>query len=383
MQKLNYEKLRSNIEKRADGNIAEGKVGGCSVIVRQNGQVVYKNCFGVKVPGTDEKLTEDTLFRMASMTKPITAAAILIQMSRGLVKLDDPVEKFIPGYADMKIGKLDENRKVVVTGDAKEKVRVLHLLTHSSGVGTLEVGDAQFGMMKPEDMQTLKTVTDYHANTVLAFEPFTAQFYSPVVGFDVLARIVEITSGKTYDKFLKEELFEPLGMADSTFQPTEEQWGRMITMHNRVDGKSVICPFPDHRIFGNFPLTYFCGGAGLASTLNDYSKFAEMLLNEGKTPDGRQLIKPELIKEMRTAQLPREIMGDPQVWGLGVRVITNDTYKRLPTGSFGWSGAYGTHFWVDPENKITAVYLKNSGYDGGSGALTAAEFEEDVTYSLE
>ena len=120
----------------------------------------------------------------------------------------------------------------------------------------------------------------------------------------------------------------------------------------------------------------------MASTLDDYSAFAEMLLNKGNAGE-KQIISPELIEMMATPQLPKSIMPDPQVWGLGVRVITHESYKILPVGAFGWSGAYGTHFWVDPVNKITAVYLKNSAYDGGSGALTAAHFEEDVTNSFE
>jgi len=202
--------------------------------------------------------------------------------------------------------------------------------------------------------------------------------YSPLIAFDLLARVVEITSGKAYDQFLEEELFAPLGMVDTTFVPTEDQWGRMVNLHNFEDGKSSFLPLDKHHTMSDLPLTYFCGGASLVSTIGDYSRFAEMLLADGKTADGTQLISRELIKKMQTPSLSDQIMPGPQKWGLGVRVITGADYVLLPVGSFGWSGAYGAHMWVDPENQITAVYMKNSLYDGGAGALTALHFEEDV-----
>lgn len=382
MKILNKEKLAQNIETRINDDIKECRVGGAIVKVCQNGEVVYKKSFGSKTPGKDDMLPFNTMFRLASMTKPVTAAAALVQVSKGKINIDDPVEKYIPEYKDMYIGTVDENGQIKTLGKAKEKVRILHLLTHSSGIGTMPVGDVQFGMMTPEQRSTLRGVVDFHANTLLAFEPFECQFYSPVVGFDVIARIVEITSGMTYDEFLKKEIFSPTGMNDTTFSPSAEQWGRMIGMHDLRDGKSVVCPMPEGCVFGDFPTTYFCGGAGLASTIDDYSAFAEMLLNEGRVDD-KQIIEPKLIKAMATPQLPKNVMGDPVIWGLGVRVITHESYKNLPVGSFGWSGAYGTHFWVDPANKVTAVYLKNSAYDGGSGALTASNFEIDVTSAFE
>lgn len=382
MKRLNKEKLAQNIETRINDDVNACRVGGALVKICQDGEIIYRKSFGSKTPGGNDRLDFNTMFRLASMTKPVTAAAALVQASRGKIDISDPVEKYIPEYKDMYIGTVDENGKIKTLGKAQEKVRILHLLTHSSGIGTMPVGDLQYGMMTPEQRSTLRGVVDFHANTLLAFEPFTCQFYSPVVGFDVIARIVEITSGKSYDEFLKKEIFDPLGMKDTTFAPSEEQWKRMIGMHNLENGKSVVCPMPEGCVFADFPTTYFCGGAGLASTLDDYSAFAEMLLNEGRAGE-RQIIKPELIKEMRTPQLPKTVMGDPVIWGLGVRVITNESYKNLPVGSFGWSGAYGTHFWVDPANRITAVYLKNSAYDGGAGAVTASNFEADVTNALE
>ena len=170
-------------------------------------------------------------------------------------------------------------------------------------------------------------------------------------------------------------------MVDTTFAPSEEQWQRVVGMHNYVDGKGVTAPTVPGCVLDNCPVTHPLGGSGLISTLDDYIKFAQMLLCKGMAPGGR-VLDEKWIDEMRKPQLPKEMMSENVNQGLGVRVITGDGYPWLPDGTYGWSGAYGTHYWVDPVNEITAIYLKNSHYDGGSGALTGKHFEEDVFLSI-
>ena len=380
MKRLNPELLRKNIEKTVNADIESGRVGGAAVKVMQNGETLYRADFGYSDCNSKTPLAPNTIFRLASMTKPITAVAILIQVSRGLVDLFDPIERFLPEYAELDLGVLDENKQVVRVGKARNKVRVIHLLTHSSGIGTLEVGDVQFAQMNPENMQSVETVVDYFSKAAIAFEPYTTQAYSPVVGFDILARIVEITSGMPYGEFVQKEIFEPLDMTDTSCTPTEEQWSRMISMHNYVDGKGVSVDSGSRCVFGNFPLTYNCGGAGMASTVDDYSKFANMLLCGGEY-NGVRILPESLVRSISIPHLPETIMPWHEIWGLSVRVIVGD--NTLSVGSYGWSGAYGTHFWIDPDNKIVAIYMKNSHYDGGSGASTAFAFESDVMNSFE
>lgn len=370
---LQSKKIKENIESRIDADVACGKVGGAAVLVKQNGEVVYKGFFGTD--GKQREITDQTLFRLASMTKPITAVATLIQVGRGLISIDDPLEKFIPEYADMEIGALDEEKNIVITGKAQNKITVKHLLSHTSGVGS-GVLCGKLDRMTAYAQTDLKSITDAYAMLPLSFEPYSSQAYSATLGFDLLARIVEITSGLRYDEFLKKELFEPLGMCDTTFAPTDEQWSRMTLMHAYKDGVASFMPLNTKTIFAGYPLTYFCGGAGLASTLADYEKFVDMLAMGGKTRDGKRILPNELITLMATPAEPYGL-SPSEKWGLSVRVITQDT-NRLPLSSFGWSGAYGCHFWIDPINNITAIYMKNSQYDGGSGALTAANLERDV-----
>lgn len=375
---LDKNRVKENIEKRILADVESGRVGGAQVCVKQAGEIIYENCFGLADEGRE--LTNDTVFRLASMTKPITGVAIMKQIEKGLVSLDDPLDKFIPAYGEMDIGAVDAEGNVIIKGKAEGKIKILHLLTHTSGVACAELGGKLGSRLKKEDFTDLKSVTDAYSDLPISFEPYTAQAYSGTVGFDLLARVVELTSGMAYDEFVKKEIFEPLEMIDTTFTPSSAQWDRMVHMHNFTDGKAVFYPLSREHIFGDYPLTYFCGGAGLTSTVSDYMKFADMLLSNGKGTNGARILDENSVKQMRTAAVPDHVMPGNQKWGLTMRVITNESYKRLPKNAYGWSGAYGTHFWVDPDNMITAVYMKNSNYDGGSGALTAAKFEEDVYF---
>ena len=375
MRKLDCAKLKENIEKRLNADIEACRVGGAVISVMQNDEIVYDGVFGAKDNETGGELKPDTVFRIASMTKPVTAAAVLIEMSRNHLSVDDLVSDYLPEYGEMEIGRIVDG-KVTVTGKATTPLRIYHLLSHVSGIATGAVGDLR-GLMTSEERKTMRGSAEFYSRQPLGFNPLSGQMYS-TASFDVAARIVELTSGMRFDEYLEKELYAPLGMKDTAFAPTEEQFGRMIKLHNLVDGRSVNYEGVPGTVFADYPVTYTAAGAGLASTLRDYQAFAQMLLHRGEG-----IIAPELVDRMGTQNVPTSIMPGYERWGLGVRVIVSDKYRRLPVGTFGWSGAYGTHFWVDPSDNVTAVYMKNSVYDGGSGALTAANFEEDVEASFE
>lgn len=380
MRKLNAEKLNALVDARVNADIASGKVGGAALCVVQDGEILLHKTYGYQNATTKEPLREDAMYRLASMTKPITAVAALIAEEQGLLSIDDELCKYIPAYAHMKIGHVEEG-KAVYDKDAETPITIKHLLSHTSGIGTLEIGDLAWAQMPADKAQTPEGVMDWFADKMLAFEPYTAQWYSPVVAFVAVARIIEIVSGMDYNAFLKKYLLDPLGMNDTTFAMTEEQKARMIAMHNYTEEQGGFAvPKSVETIFENIPVTQYCGGAGLAATLDDYVKFGEMLTHGG-TLGGVRILSPESVNKMGSVQVTDAIMGPPQQWGLGVRVITAE--YQMPIGCFGWSGAYGTHYWSDPENKITAIYMKNSGYDGGSGAVTSFLYEQDVYASFE
>lgn len=381
MKNLDLAKLRKNIETRMSENVVECNVGAAAIAVMQGGQMAFEGYFGEQTQENGEKIGVNTMYRLASMSKPVTAAAIGILWDKNLLSLHDPIEKYIPCFKGLHIRNFDEKGEIADFGEVKTLPTIFHLLTHTSGIGSDEVANKTWAGFTEEELKTLESAMPAYAKAGAAFEPYTRQAYSGVEAFDILARIVEIVSGMNYEEFLRENLFTPCDMPDTTFMPTEEQWGRMVIMHNKVDGKNAVGPMIPGKVFGNVPTTHFSGGAGLTGTLHDYLHFAEMLLHKGEY-NGRRVLSKEYVSLMSQARIPEAIMEGNQRWGLGVRVITDETYWILPVGTFGWSGAYGTHFWVDPANQITAVYMKNSHYDGGAGSRTSQELEADVTDAL-
>ncbi len=384
MKMLNRDLLTKTLDARTLGEVAEGKVGGASVAVTQNGELVYRNYFGLQDLEKKIPVTDSTLYRLASMTKPITAVAAMLEIDRGRLDLFDPVEKFLPKYGSFDLGQIDENGEVKIVGKAKTKVRLIHLLTHSSGIGASdEVGLKNIGKFSPEARrQHFRTAVDSYPEFPLSFEPYTSQSYSANWAWDVVGRIIEETSGKSFSDYLESEIFKPLDMKDTTFYPTQEQYDRFVYIHKRDEnGNCAVEPNVPGCVFADFKCESTPGGGGLAGSLQDYLNFCEMLLNEGNFR-GNQLVRPELIRSMSIPHISESIMGPCGIWGLGMRVMADDSHVAFPKGVYGWAGAYGTHFWIDPANKITAVYMKNSIYDGAFG-VSVSQFEKDVYACLE
>lgn len=386
MRRLNIEKLQKNLIKRNENDVARGTITCSQIIVNQCGERVYQAEFGTNGVG-GAPLAHNATFRIASMTKPVTAFAVLLEVERGRLYLQAPITDYVQGYKNLPIARLVDG-ELQTTGINKTPIRVFHLLSHTSGIEMGDIIEAVTAKMEESQRRTLQDVVAHFADKPVFFETGTSQSYGPHVALDIAARIVEIVSGKDFNSYVKENIADVIGMQDTTFMPTEEQWSRMVKMH-RLDenGKAIDAPEDYTHIYGSHPLTYFSGGAGLMSTAEDYSLFAETLLNGGVAPNGRRVIGEEFLRQMYTPHCPLEFMdsGSQSVgvtWGLGVRLFTQDS-GNLPKGSFGWSGAYGSHFWVDPVNKITAIYMKNSQSNIGDGAKTIENFETDIMDSLE
>lgn len=341
-------------------------------MVIKDGKTAAELYLGCADSETGRPVCGDSVYRLASMTKPVTAAAVLICMERGLLSLDDKISAYIPGFRNICVGTKSALGEIVKSCSADDSIRIINLLTHSSGIVSGEVGFSQYDSIPSDKRTTLKDITDWYSeNLLLDFYPDSQDSYSPLAAFDVAARIIEIVTGKSFDAFVTENIFEPLCISDMTFTPTEEQWSRTVKLYERrEDGSGHSVDRPGRQTFEN--MTYFSGGASLVGTAADYMKFAEMLFNGGEYK-GECILSPESVSLMSA---PYKIRHKNENWGLGVRVISNDRY--LPAGSFGWSGAYGTHFWIDRTNNIIAIYMKNSYYDTGSGAKTARRFEQIV-----
>lgn len=364
---LNPQLLKQNIDAAAQYDLNSKKVFGAAYYVCQEGTLTLERCYGTVAPHGEEPVTNTTLFRLASMTKPITAVAALILVDRGLLGLDDPVEQYLPEFAGIHI--IDAEGRDLGLPQIKPTLR--HILSHCSGIGSTPEKTAD---ARPEDKADVDSYVRYMRKVGLDFEPASMQKYSGMGAFDVLTKIIEQVAGVDYQTFLQQEIFTPCGMVDTTFTPNGEQAARMVTMHQRKEGENAAFSMPKGCVFEDFPVTHYLGGAGLVSTLRDYCRFCERLLHEGEG-----LVSAETFRQLCTPQIYKK---EDESWGLGVRVITNDKPSGLTKNCFGWSGAYGSHFWIDPERRIYAVYMKNSKVDGGAGNESAVNFEKAVYHSF-
>lgn len=368
MKQFDMGKLSENIDRIAQYDISNNKVFGSAYYVYCDGKTIEKY-YGTVSLNTNEPITDTSIFRLASMTKPITAVATLMLVERGLLSLDDSVDKYLPAFRKIKI--IDAVGNTITP---KKLPTIRNILSHTSGIVS---NPDKLSYMSETDKKTLDNSIAFYIKSGLDFEPNTMQYYSGSSAFDVLTKIIEIVTRTDYQSFLQKEIFTPCDMNDTTFVPNIEQEKRMVAMHNKDNGENAVFEMPKGCVFEEYPCTHYLGGAGLVSTLRDYCNFAKMLLNQGKTEMGR-ILEEKTFNPFCLPQVSQEIMPGNERWGLGVRVITGESFPYLPKGTFGWSGAYGTHFWIDPSNKIFAVYMKNSKYDGGAGNESAVNFERAV-----
>ncbi len=375
MKLINREILEKNIQEIVDYDFSNNKVFGCAYSVYQAGERVYQNCFGHTSIDKNKPITENTLFRLASMTKPVTAVATLILIERGLLSLDDKVSDFIPEYKGVHVTEI-VNGQLKDLGVTPTPVTVFHLLTHSSGIGSNGIKAERF--ITKADKQTALDTARFYARIGLDFVPGRNQLYSGTGAFSVLSYVIEKVSGKSLQDFINEEIFKPCKMNDTTFIPNQEQWSNLVDLHARIDGKDAIAKTEKGCLFLDYPCTHILGGAGLASSLSDYVKFANMLLNFGKV-ENKTIVSKEIFTKLCA---PHVEIDEYTRWGFGVRVITSEKHPTLSKGAFGWSGAFGSHFWVDVENKVVAVFMKNSTIDGGAGNESARNFEFAVRNAL-
>ncbi len=355
-------------------------VSACYAICQDN-EKVYENSIGYADIENKIPLTPDTELRLASMTKPITGVALMKVVEEGKVSLDDKVSKYIPSFKQMNVAIMDDKGKITGQYPSRNEIEVRDLLNQASGLGEGEAGNRAWKDYHIKQGDTLSTIVPKFGGQLLDFEPRTNFIYSWTQAFDTAAYIVELVTGCEFEEYILDNILHPIGCYDTVYTPTEEQFARLMKMYDARDGKITEIDMGG-RIFGDVPLTYKAAGAGMIGTLNDYMKFAGMLYNEGAF-NGARILKPETVRLMRTVSnvgLPDDFV---EAWGLSMRVIGRQTETQvLPAGTFGWSGAYGTHFIIDPKDRIYAVYMKNLLDGGGAGADTAREFEQVIMEAL-
>jgi CubicO group peptidase (beta-lactamase class C family) len=362
----------TRIEALMQRHIEANGFSGAVTLVARNNKIAWLQAQGVMDVASGKPMQTDAVFRIMSMTKPVVAFSVLMMMEEGKVRLSDPVSQFIPELKGLRVAAAAGG-----TEDAAREPTVKDLLTHSSGFMSGAAGNAAVSIeFAPGD--TLATILPRLAPAPLEFQPGSRWAYSPMFGFDVLARIVEVASGVDFGTFTRERIFNPLGMNDTYFY-RDEPHPDMATLYRNQNGELVQNP---EMAFSNG--AYFSGGGGLFSTAEDYLQFALVLLNDGEL-DGTRLLGRRTAELMHSAFLPADLPGRSpgEGYGLGVRVITdaiaNETW--LSTGSFGWSGAFNTHFFVDPVERIVGIYMTQ--VSGFPGAFTLMDdFETAVLQAV-
>ena len=354
-----------------EGVVGTGDLSGAVTLIWRKGEIAQVSTTGRRDIARDQPMTRDTLFRIASMTKPVTSVAALMLMEEGKFKLDDPITKWAPEFADMKVlkdpqGPLDE------VYDAPRPITFDDLFTHRAGLAYdfTSIGPIAYAHQKAlgHVLSIDKTPDAWMkalAGLPLSYPPGERFHYSHAT--DVLGFLVGRIAGTGFREFLMERILGPLGMADTDFYVPPEKRDRAAVVYRFDEAKGALEPVPFEQF--DTPPAFCGGGGGLISTADDYLKFARMLLNRGEL-DGVRLLKPETVDLMRTnrlteAQRAIPFMGIPfwggQGFGLGVSVITDPEKQAWmgagSKGSFGWPGAFGTWWQADPEEEMVILYL--------------------------
>jgi CubicO group peptidase (beta-lactamase class C family) len=379
---LSPERLR-RISDTIQYHIDAKHISGAVTLVARKGRVAHFEAHGLMDIESKKPMRKDTIFVLASMTKPVTGVAVMTLVEEGKIQLTDPVSKFIPEFKGMKVATQNESGAEIQLVPAEREITVRDLLTHTSGlasdgIGTQKTPREALFPTRPQD--TLANHIPRLAAGALDFQPGSRWSYSGVGGIDVLARIVEVASAQPFDEFLRLRIFEPLGMKDTLFVLPEDRNERLATVYEITDkglAKSGFKMIP-------LPKNYFSGAIGLVSTAEDYFRFAQMLLDGGRW-NGKRLLSPrsvEIYSSNHVGEMFGGQLGRPKGMGFGLSVEVVQDSVRAGTfrsnGSFGWDGRYGTHFWVDPKEQLVAILMIQT----SRGWLVQRPFETAVMQAV-
>jgi CubicO group peptidase (beta-lactamase class C family) len=340
-----------------NADVISGKIPGAYLLIARHGQIAFSQGFGVQGPGQTTPMSEETIFRIFSMTKPIVTVAAMTLVEDGKLSVDDPVSKYLPEYANLTVIQADGSSKPAAT-----PMLVKHLMSHTSGLiyGFIQpntpLGKQYAAAGEGDPSKTAREQAKIFAGLPLAAEPGTAWNYSRAT--DVLGAVIEVAAGQTLDVVIAERITGPLGMTDTKFFQSKDQSARFAqSKHNDP-------LYYDYTV----PVNFLQGGGGLSSTPEDYLRFAEMLRNDGEYRGVRIISKetlarmrqPETNDAIRKAGLFFPAMGPAagsMEFGLGFSLVTDDTKQRPGNGTFSWNGIAGTEFWVDPKNDLVMAFF--------------------------
>jgi CubicO group peptidase (beta-lactamase class C family) len=351
----------AEVDQFMEHQVSGHKIAGGIVMVAHDGKVGFFHTYGQMDLEAKKPMQPDTIFRLYSMSKSITTAAALTLYEARKLKLDDPVSKYIPSFANLKVATLDGLRPPARPMTIRDLMLHTSGLTYGSGPEALTNG---WNRLKPMASANLEEMAEKLSQIPLAYDPGTDWIYS--VSIDVLGRVIEVVSGESLDVFLRHTIFEPLDMADTAFSVPPEKLSRFAANYTRTNNSLRVIDAPAESKFAK-KVTFFSGGGGLVGTARDYMRFLMMIENGGKL-DSHRILRASTIKLMASNQLPAKAFpiyfGKEKRYGTGfglgfsVRTEITQWDPSGHVGEYGWGGAASTHYWVSPKDKLIALTLE-------------------------
>ena len=345
------------LEKYVQTQMANGNIPGAVTMVIHNGKVVHLTANGYKNIATKSPMKTDDLFYIQSMTKPIISVAFMMLYEEGYFKLDDPVSKYLPEFKNLRVVRSNQDGPDAPTDSLKSQITIAQLMSHSSGLThglSQNPVERRFraGYFKPNLSSIQERVSNITKFPLLA-QPGTQWNYS--AGPDVMCALIEKFSGMSTDAFLKSRIFEPLGMKNTGYNVPKDQQGKIVSLHTKgADGilnvSKMQAPFENVKVWS--------GVNGLYATASDYATFCQMMM-AGGTFQGKQYLSRKTVELMTSNHTGNLFQMPGTGWGLGFAVVTNGAATLTPasTGLFYWSGANNTHFFIDPKEKLIALFM--------------------------
>lgn len=359
----------TRIDQLINSYIQQQKIPGAVALIMRNGKVAYLKSFGVADINTRRSLRTDDIFRIASQSKAITSLAVMMLFEEGKFLLDDPVSRYIPEFADPKVlTDFNPADSTFTTEKANRQITIRDLLTHTSGIDYAAIGSREFTAIytKAGVPSGIGNKGDRLGDKIkilatLPLKHHPGERFTYGLNTDVLGYLVEVTSGMPLDEFFRQRIFEPLGMKDTYFYVPREKFDRVVTLHEINNNKVVTVSHPVYdNVDPEYPKSegsYYSGGAGLSSSIEDYARFLQLFLNKGEF-NGKRLLSRKTVELMLTLQTKEPISNQVGL-GFGLETENNDHRSIVSLGTFSWGGAFSTSYWADPKEQIIGLFYTN------------------------
>jgi CubicO group peptidase (beta-lactamase class C family) len=365
--KISADRL-NRIDTLVNSYISNHYISGAVAYIARDGKIAYYRAFGMDDPDQNKQMKKDAIFRIASQTKAITSVAVMILYEEGKFLLDDPVSKYIPEFAHPTVlDKFNEKDTTYTTIPANREMTIRDLLTHTSGIDYAGIGSpnmkaiyAKSGIQAGFVAEPLVLADAMKKLGGLPLVHQPGEQFTYGLNVDVLGYLVEVLSGQSLSDFMKQRLFDPLGMTDTYFYVPAEKQSRVVKVHTENEKGEWVNwnekAFPGLNV--DYPLvagTYYSGGAGLSSTITDYARFLQMMV-DGGVYNGKRILSERTVELMTCNQIGNLSLGKDK-FGLGFQVTTQEgqAVMGVSNGSFSWGGFWGTTYWADPEENLVCL----------------------------